>query len=423
MSTFYIETFGCKFNQTDSELIKRILKNNNFQEATEKVADFIILNSCGVVERTEKNIIKRIQEIKKKGNKKIILAGCLPIIKPNISKENIDGIIGPKNILELPKVIKTILKGKKFFLIKKRKLDKAKMKSFYIPQNTVYAIIPISEGCISNCSYCATKLARGNLESFDKKAILKNIKTVLNMGVKEIQLTSQDLTAYGFEKWKFQLPDLLKEIVSLKGDFKIRLGMANPLTAKKIINELISIMKSKKIYKFLHLPVQSGNNEVLKMMNRNYLVDDFLSIVEKFRKNFKDTILATDIICGFPQEKEEEFKDTLSLIEKIKPEILHIFKYSKRSGTKAEKLKDFPNRIKKERSRKLTRLWTDINLRKNKKLIGKKYQVLVTEKRENSFLARTNSYRAVILKDAKLGEYFNVKIINAKVNYLIGKIV
>ena len=422
MAKFYLETFGCKFNKADSELIRKILKENKFEEASEKEADFVVLVTCGVVEKTEGKIIKRAIELKKLG-KKIIFAGCLPLISPEISQKMADGLIGPSNILDLPRVVKKVLKGKKAKSLKQKPIDKAKLKSFIIPKNTCVAIVPISEGCLSFCSYCATRLAKGRLRSFDKKEILENIKEALKSGAKEIQLTSQDLGIYGLDKGKFLLPELLKEISEIEGDFRVRLGMANPGFLKRIFGEILKILENEKFYKFLHLPLESGSNKVLKDMKRGYKVEEFLEMVLKFKRKFKNSLLATDIIVGFPTETEKDFKETISVIKKIKPEILHLFRYSKRKGTEAEKLKDLPDRIKKERSRILTKIWKEILKEKSEKYLGEKFEALITEKRGNTFLARLPSYKAVILKEGKLGKFVKVKIVGAKPNYLIGKII
>jgi MiaB-like tRNA modifying enzyme len=417
MRNFYLETFGCKFNKADSELIRKILIKNEFKQTSEKEADFVVLVTCGVVEKTERKIIKRAVELKRK-NKKIIFAGCLPLISPKICEKIADWIIGPTNFLDLPK----ILKGKRKKSLKQKIIDKSKFEFFIIPKNTCTAIVPISEGCLSKCSFCATKLAKGNLRSFEKKEILKNIKKALALGAKEIQLTSQDLAIYGLDKGKFLLPELLKEISEIDGDFRIRLGMMNPKFAKKIFGKILKILKNKKFYKFLHLPLESGSDNVLNSMNRNYKVKEFLEMVGNFKKKFKNSILATDVIVGFPTETEEDFKRTVFVVKKIKPEILHIFKYSKREGTQAAKLKDLPERIKKERSRILTKIWQEILKEKSKKYLNKKFEVLITEKRENCFLGRLPSYKAVILRSGNLGQFCKIKIEKAMPNYLVGKI-
>jgi MiaB/RimO family radical SAM methylthiotransferase len=283
--------------------------------------------------------------------------------------------------------------------------------------------VQISEVCLLKCSYCATKLAKGNVRSFDKNYILENIKFSLRQGVKEIQLTSQDLAVYGGENGKFLLPELLNEISKIDENFRVRLGMMSPGFAKRILDEMLEIMEDQKFYKFFHLPVESGSNKILRTMRRNYNKEEFLSVVEKINERFEISLLATDVIVGFPGETENDFKETISLIKKIKPDILHIFRYSKREGTFASTLKDFPERIKKERSRILTKIWLEIVQEKNKKYLNKVFETLITEKRGKAFLARLPSYKAVILKEGKLGEFVKVRIVGTKPNYLIGKII
>jgi len=419
MKKFYLETYGCKLNQSDSELIKGILKEEFKEVSSPNEADFIIINSCGVVEKTERKIIKRIKSF---GKKKVILAGCLPIINQDCSRELVAGIIGPKDIPLIKEAINNVLKGEKFFKISKKRLNKAK----FFPlkerkRNKVSAIVPIAEGCLGNCTFCITKKARGKLNSFKMEDILKEIELLVSTGYKEIQLTSQDAILYGLDKGEFLLPELLNKITKIEGDFKVRVGMMNPSFTKKATKDLIKVFRSDKIYKFLHLPLQSGDDGILKEMKRQYEVEDFLTIVKEFRKNFKDSLIATDIIVGYPGESEEAFENTFKVVKDIKPEIVHIFRFSKRDGTKAALLKDFPDRIKKERSRALTKLCREINLKENKKFLGKKFEVLVAEKRKNNFIGRLPSFRAVILKEGKLGEFQKVRISDFRKNYLVGE--
>jgi MiaB-like tRNA modifying enzyme len=280
-------------------------------------------------------------------------------------------------------------------------------------------IVPIAEGCLGNCSYCATKIARKNLVSFSSEKIVEKIKS---SKAKEIQLTSQDLSVYGMEKGNQGLVPLLKEVVKIERDFKIKLGMMNPGYTIKMMDELLDIFESDKVYKFIHLPLQSGSNDLLKKMNRTYLSEDFIKISESFRKRFKETIIATDIIVGHPLETEGDFEKTVKVLKKIKPEVVHIFKFSRRKGTEDFLLRDLPDRIKKDRSRVLTSLCQEINLERNKKYLNKSLEVLVVDEKKNNYLARTNSGRAVILKKGEIGQHYKVKIIDYRWNYLIGKI-
>ena len=389
-------------NQSDSEIMREILLKKH-KETSLKDADFVVINTCGVVEKTERKIIKEAKELKSKG-KRIIISGCLPLISPEECKKVADAIIGPTNILSIDLAVEEDIIN-----TKKTKLDKASI----VSKKT--GIVPIAEGCLGNCSYCATKLARKELFSFASENIIKEIEQLVDSGIKEVQLTSQDLSVYGMDNGDC-LSNLLEKIVNIKGDFKIKLGMMNP---KYVNNRLLGVYKSDKIYKFIHLPIQSGDNELLKKMRRGYSSADFVSIVNKFRKLFKESIIATDIIVGHPLETEESFNKTFKLIEEIKPEVIHIFKFSRRKGTEDFNLKDLPDRIKKERSRKLSKLFQEMNLEKNSKYIGKQFNVLVVEKRKDNYLARTDSGRAVILNKGKIGEYSKITIADCRWNYLI----
>ncbi len=412
MKKYHIETFGCKLNQTDSERIKSNL-DKEYKQSSLKEADFVVLNTCGVVEKTERKILKEINQLKK-AKKIVILAGCLPLISEEC-RSIAHGVISPQSIDSINKVVKQALRRKHIILLKDNSIKKP---AACIKGAT--AIIPIAEGCLGQCTYCTARLARKELKSFEIKDILKSVKEALNQGVKEIQLTSQDLAVYGLDKGKQKLPELLKEIIEIEGEFKIKLGMMNPGHAKKILKLLLKLYESNKIYKFIHLPLQTGDNNTLKKIKRNYKVEDFIRISEAFRKKFKDSVLATDIIVGHPHENEEAFNSTIKIIKGTKPDIVHIFKFSKRKNTSDYALKDWPDRIKKQRSRILTKLFQDINEKRNRSMKGKSFQALIIEK---GGLGRTNSGRAVVLNKGKPGFSVKAKIIGAKWNYLLGKVV
>jgi len=416
---FYLKTYGCKLNQADSELIRGLLSKDH-QETSKEEADFVILNTCGVVERTERKILKEAKELKEK-KKKVIISGCLPLISFEDCEKVADGIIGPTNISSISLIVEKILKGEEAIDIKKKKIDKSDLcsKKKRAERETTSVIISIAEGCLGSCSYCATRFARKELVSFDVQNIVKEAKLVIASGFKEIQLTSQDLSVYGIEKGKQMLPELLNELTKIEGDFRIKLGMMNPGYAKKMIKPLLKAYESDKIYKFIHIPLQSGDDELLKKMNRGYSSADFVSVAQEFKKKFKDVIIATDIIVGHPLETEESFNKTIKIIKKVKPDIIHIFKFSKRKGTPDFNLKDYPDRIKKERSRILTELFESLNSEKNKKYLGKKFNVLVVEKRKNKYLARTESGRAAVLGKGEIGTFTKVKIVDYRWNYLI----
>jgi len=400
MKSIFIKTFGCTLNQRDGEdIVKGLVLSD-----TEKNADIIIINTCGVKEQTEIKIYKYITDnILPLKKKEIIVTGCLI----DINSEKL------KMLLPFAKFYKISQKAK---LIKE--LDKHRQKT--IEKKQITKAIIIANGCLGNCSYCAVKFARGKLDSKPITEIVAEIKRATILGTKEILLTAQDTACYGFDL-NTNIIMLLKEIIKIPGDFKIRLGMGNPQHLKKIKKELSEVLKNEKIYKFLHVPVQSGNDSVLKKMNRYYSRKEYLELISYLKKNIKDLTLATDVIVGFPTETEKEFKDTLSLIKKCNFDVVNISRFGQRKNVEANKYLDLSGTIKKERSRITTTLCSEIALENNKKMIGKTKEITITEiGKNNTSIGRTNEYKqVVVLKKHKLGEKIKVKIKNAKTGYLI----
>lgn len=353
MVKIYIETYGCAANQDDTSIIKGLLKKENYTLTDDvKKANIIIVNTCIVKGKTESKVISKLKKfIEDYPNKKLIIAGCMPEAEYEICKKIAPkaSLINTQHLKDITKIIKNKNKILKF-------LGKSKENKLNLPKITKYkdiVNIQIAEGCLSNCYFCITKLAKGNLHSFPKEDIIKEIKLRLKQGYKRINLTSTDNSCYGLDI-NTNLPSLLKDIIKIKGDFKVRIGMMNPNYAKRYLKNLIKIYKSKKVIKFIHLPIESGSNKVLKDMNRNYKVKDFIKIVKKFRKEIPDINISTDIITGYPSESKEDFNKTIELIKKIKPEVLNISKFTPRPKTEASKLKQLPSQIIKERSKKLS---------------------------------------------------------------------
>ena len=419
---FCLITYGCKLNHSDSEIMRTLLLSAGLQESLSKEADLVIINTCGVVEKTERKTLKQTKEFKNQ-NKKVILAGCLPAVIEEECKNIADAILGVRDINKINEAVNSLLQTQKYIAVNGKDLDKAKMKKQEKPTGKdISTIVAIAEGCLGDCTYCATKLARKKLKSFASQSILKEVTQKLNSGYQEIQLTSQDLAIYGFdEQQKLLLPELLKALSQIKGDFKIKLGMMNPGQTKIIINDILKIMQSERFYKFLHIPMQSGSDQVLKAMKRNNKIADFVKLAEKFRKSFPTGVLATDIIVGHPTETEADFQQTLSIIQKTQPDVLHAFKFSKRKGTADYFLKDLPDRIKKDRSRILNKVFEQYNLEKNKKYLNTRQLILIVRKSKNMFLARNTDGRAVVVKQGKIGEMREVKIVDYKWNYLVGE--
>jgi len=242
---------------------------------------------------------------------------------------------------------------------------------------------------------------------------------MIDSGAVELQLAAQDTAAYGIDIGT-SLPELLNRIVEIPGKFMVRVGMMNPNTAQTILNELADALRCPKVYKFLHMPVQSGSNEVLEKMCRGYRADDYMEIVRLLRAKLPEISLATDVIAGFPGETDEDFAKTLKLMELIRPDKINVTRYSKRPQTGAAELYDMPDRIKKERSRRLTKLWLDIAGENNGLYLGMVVEVLVTERgKGKSMKARTQNYTGVVIEgEPPLGSQQRVKIINSGPFYL-----
>jgi MiaB/RimO family radical SAM methylthiotransferase len=252
---------------------------------------------------------------------------------------------------------------------------------------------------------------------------VKEVKKAVLEGCKEIWLTSLDSGCYGFD-FGSNLAKLLEEICKIEGKFFIRVGMMNPLHAKKILDELIKAYENEKIFKFLHLPLQSGSNRILSLMRRGYSSEDFLEIVERFRKAFPQLSLSTDLIVGFPSETEEDFELTLKLIEKVRPSVVNISKFGARPGTEAKKMKELDAKTINERSFWLSKIVKEISLKENEKWIGWKGEVLVDEiGKRNSFVGRNFAYKPIVLKSEEkiFGNFVEVEVKDARENFLVGK--
>ena len=408
---YAIKTYGCKLNQSETDNLEAVL-SKNFTKAKTKKADLIVLNSCGVIDKTERRVLKEAKKCKDEG-KKVIITGCLPSMTNKV-KEVADFTLEGNDLDEF------LEKLSRLYSIEapqERKIPTLQK------EGSVSTIIPIATGCLGSCSYCSAKIARGELQSFSAHEIKRRVKKALKLGSKEIQLTSQDLGIYGMDKGKPLLNELIKDLISIEENFKIKLGMMNPGFIEDYFENFLELFKSDKLYNFLHLPVQSGADNVLDRMNRKHNVDDFIKIVDLIRSKYNNFLISTDIIVGFPGETEEQFEKTVDLIKKTRPHIINITRYSEREGTEAAKMEDMPSKIKKKRSRKLTKLAKNIRIEDNKKMVGKTFNALIfREGKEDTKLARIFNGKAVVLSKGQVGSFEAVKITDFKHNYLIGDV-
>jgi len=403
----YMEVYGCAANQGDASIMQGILMQQG-HELVDRVnkADVAVIVTCTVISTTEQRMLSKIRKLREQA-KKIVVAGCMASAQPELVKKVAkDAILLPPRYIHH---IADVLDGGGRFHLKPK---------VGVPRKIDLRLnIPIADGCIFNCSYCITKKARGNLISYPVKDIVKDVKEAIEKGCKEIRLTCQDTASYG-KDIKTNLAELINEIASIERSFRIRIGMMHPLSAYKILDELLEAYENEKVYKFLHLPLQSASPRILKAMRRGYTYEMFKEIVEAFRHKFSDSTFATDIIVAFPGESEEDFEASVEAIKELKPDVTNITRFSPRPHTDAWKMERMPTQIAKERSSKLTCIANEIAYENNRKCIGKIYNALLLEEYKGCYIGKTNSYKSVFVDKGELGEFIKVKAIDATPTHL-----
>lgn len=414
----YIEVYGCTANKSDASIIKGLAEkkgHNIVEDAMD--ADAIVLLTCTVIGSTEQRMLHRIKKLNEL-RKTLVVSGCMASVQHELVKKTAKQgslIVPPQHVSD----VINLLEGKKVSHEPETKVSQPR----YF--NGVIAPIAVSEGCDYSCSYCITTKARGKLLSYPIKEIVKTVEDAVSRGCKEIQLTAQDFASYGLDNGE-KISELVNRICEIKNGFRVRVGMMNPHTVLHRIDELLKVYSNKKVYKFLHLPVQSGDDRVLKKMNRGYTADDFVNIVSIFRSRFPDITLSTDVIVGFPGEDEKAFMNTMKLLEKVEPDIVNITRFSPRPHTDAKNLKNrVPTIVAKDRSRRLTVFCKKITEKRNKGYIDKVCSVVVTEKGKGSTnVGRTDTYKPVVVpSNTPIGSTVTVKIVDATVTHLIGKLI
>lgn len=420
----YIKTFGCPLNKFDSIKIEGSLRYLGCQITNDaSTSNIIIVNSCGVKKQTEDKVIDYLKLIKRRyPEKKILLAGCLPKINPQrINKEKIcDKIFGPTEIGDLIKYISSIIE-----LRKKLDIDDIRVHDYIPMKNSITYPLGVSSGCLDKCSFCGTRNARGIVKSMELEKIRKIIVKLIERGYKEILLTSTDLGAYGFDlKPRRNMIDLLRMISDIDRDFIVRVGMANPRWIYKWLDELIEIFKSSnKFYHFLHIPVQSGSDELLVKMNRGHGTMEYIESVKRMRREISPLFtISTDIIVGHPGETDKDFELTLDILKESMPDYVNISKFFPRPNTPAKMMKQISTKIIKERSREATKLTDKIMLERNLMWRGWRGPILVNEYgKGDTFMGRNYAYKIFVVKgNYKPGDIVNVRFKEAHSTWIEG---
>ena len=420
--TFHITTFGCQMNEHDSEVIDGLLTERGFSSVKErKDASIVIINTCSVRDNADKRFFGTLGQLKKRKESDpsfiVCVCGCMMqqqrVVDTIKAKYPwVDVIFGTNSIHHIPELIEKVA-------IEKEKvvdiIENTEEIVEELPAKRLFdhkALVNIMFGCNNFCTYCIVPYTRGREKSRAPEAIVAEVKGLVADGVKEIMLLGQNVNSYDGNGTSFA--ELLKMLNDVDGLERIRFMTSNP---KDLSDELIEAFAvCDKLCRNLHLPIQSGSNRVLKRMNRKYTREDYLKLIEKLRKTVPDITLSTDIIVGFPGETEEDFNDTLSLVENVEYDQGFTFLYSIRKGTKAAEMNEqIPHDIKQERFQRLIDTMYDIFYKKNKECVGKTYEVLVEGISKNNseiLTGRTRGYKLVHFKGGKrnIGQLVNVKI-------------
>lgn len=437
MKKLYIETLGCQMNKSDSERIAGILSHFDYVETQdEKEADLLIINTCSIRQLSSDKAYSQLgvwgKRKKIKPDIKIGICGCVAQQdkeKIKIRAPYVDLIFGTHNIYELPDLIKKIENGEKVCAIRDKAVVCDQNEYKILRKDSVNAWIPIIEGCNNFCTYCIVPFTRGRERSRKPEEILKEAQNIINNGYKEITLLGQNVDSYGkdLKDENTSLADLLRKLNKLEGDFRIRFVTSYP---SDITDDLIdAVDECKKVCKYFHIPMQSGNSRILKEMNRRYTKEEYYNIVGKIRKRFPLVTITSDFIAGFPGETEEEFQDTLNSIEELELDYSNTAAYSPRIYTKAAKMTDkfIPEDIKYERLERLNEKNKQACLKSNQKFVGKILRVLIENKTEKDgkiiLNSRADNNKIVHFEDnsKSVGDFADVKITKAQTWCLYGE--
>ena len=424
--SYYLETYGCSLNTADSDImVGRLHSLGLSQISNPKQADVIIVNTCGVKEPTEDKIIYRLKQLSK-STIPVVVTGCLP----KISIERIMGtlpqfsaLLGPQSIESLGPIIERVLNGENG-IVHLEPDQGSKLQYFEGPPNSIICTVPICEGCLGDCAYCAVRFARGPVRSYKINEIQNLIKRCIHLGYREIRLTAQDAGTFGHDTNE-HLVDLLRVLSQFDGVHRFRLGMFNANLISDFLEDFLSVMDSEHFFKFFHIPVQSGSNRILAAMNRRYRIQEFQKVVTKIRNKFPRATIATDIIVGFPGETRDNFEESIALVETLRPTIVNISKYGDRPGTIASKSEQKVNTsLKKDWSREISRLVSDIMKLENKSWVGWTGPALVTKAgSKGGMICRNESYKPIVIHENQpIGTWIQVNVTSFKKTHLYAEV-
>ncbi|GAB1358543.1 tRNA (N6-isopentenyl adenosine(37)-C2)-methylthiotransferase MiaB [Porphyromonadaceae bacterium] len=431
----FIETYGCQMNLADSEVVASIMSMDGY-EATDKIteADTIFVNTCSIRDNAEQKVINRLkyfQTLKKKNPKLVVgVLGCMAerVKEELISKHKVDIVAGPDSYLDLPNLVGAVEKGKvSTCAFRNRNLPRSYPSR--LGSGRISGFISIMRGCNNFCSYCIVPYTRGRERSRDPQSILSELNDLRERNFKEVSLLGQNVNSYSFTEdgSTVDFPALLALVAEAAPDMRIRFTTSHP---KDMSDEIIATMaKYDNICNHIHLPVQSGSNHILKLMNRKYTREWYLERIASIRRMIPDCGITTDLFCGFHSETEEDHQETLSLMKEVVFDMAFMFKYSERPGTKAAK--SLPDNISEEiKIKRLTEiidLQNKLSLESNRKDIGKTFEVLIegfSKRSREQLFGRTPQNKVVVFpkQNFRIGQKAMVTITEASSATLIGEV-
>ena len=422
--TFAIHTFGCKVNIYESEYVINLMQAHGYRKVNfEDDADIYIINTCSVTNEADKKDRKLIHTTRNNHkNKILIVMGCFSQLNPGVIDADI--ILGNKHKSKIVELIKEY-QNKKEKIIKVEDISDTNFEDMYINRFIEHtrAFVKIQDGCNAFCAYCTIPYARGNLRSKKFSKVIEEVSELVNNGYKEIVLTGIHTGRYGKEQ-NTNLETLLRELVKIEGIFRIRLSS---IEINEITDGIIDLIKSNSIMaKHLHIPLQSGSNEILSLMNRKYKKEYFIDRIDYIRNEIPDISITTDLIVGFPNETEEYFEETIDTLKKIKFSKIHTFPYSKRNGTVAATM---PNQVdgnvKKCRVKEVLMLSNSFEEEYYKSKIGNNYDGIVEDRKDGKKVVVTSNYIPVVIDDKEVlaNTIVDVKIKEVKNGIVFGEII
>jgi len=416
---YHLETYGCTSNRGESREIERALRDGGHRPAAgPEEADVAILNTCTVVEKTERNMLRRARQLEEETPADLVITGCMALAQGEAFREaGVDA-----EILHWDDVPEHVLNGE---------CPTATADTDPVLDGVV-GVLPIARGCMSDCSYCITKRATGRIDSPPVEENVEKARALVHAGATEIRVTGQDTGVYGWDRNRGTslLPDLLERICAIEGDFRVRVGMANPKGVHGVRERLARVFaENDELYNFLHAPVQSGSDDVLADMRRQHSVGEYVEVVETFDAHLDYWTLATDFVAGFPTETDRDHEQSLALLEETSPEKINITRFSKRPGTDAAGMKGLGGTIKKERSKGLTDVKMEVVGAAHEAMVGRESEVLVVEDgTDDSMVGYDRAYRQVAIPGAEragveLGDVVDVEITGHNTVYALGELV